>query len=218
MTLEEPFVLDENSSYDLIIDCFDVTPNAAPLALDGETPFKGIADMYSLDEGATFTSTGFVGNWMMGLIATDPEGAELPVDGYDVRVDGTKANGQTLTEPTFTYAFGDGADLNATHKVNVDVYYSVVGKVEGSAVFFTLASTGINGNVINDIKLTRDGNSYIRIEGDGVQGVDLYSINGTLVSSTDTNVVNISGVQGGVYVLKVKTANGTKNFKVRVSK
>lgn len=218
VTLEEPFVLDENSSYDLIIDCFDVTPNAAPLALDGETPFKGIADMYSLDEGATFTSTGFVGNWMMGLIATDPEGAELPVDGYDVRVDGTKANGQTLTEPTFTYAFGDGADLNATHKVNVDVYYSVVGKVEGSAVFFTLASTGIGSNVVNDIKLTGDGESYIRVEGEGILGVDLYSANGTLVSSTDTNVVNVSGVQGGVYILKAKTANGVKNFKVRVSK
>ena len=108
--------------------------------------------------------------------------------------------------------------MNATHKVNVDVYYSVAGKVEGGAVFFTLAAAGIGENVINDIKITRDGDSYIRVEGDGVLGVDLYSVNGTLVSSTDTNVVNISGVQGGVYVLKAKTANGVKNFKVRVSK
>lgn len=219
VTLDEPFVIDENSSYDLIIDCFDVTPNEAPLALDGETPFTGIANMYSLDEGATFSSTGYVGNWMMGLIATDPNASELPVEGYDVRVDGVKANEQTLTEPTFTYAFGEGADMNATHKVNVDVYYSVAGKVEGGAVFFTLAAAaGIGENVINDIKITRDGDSYIRVEGDGVLGVDLYSVNGTLVSSTDTNVVNISGVQGGVYVLKAKTANGVKNFKVRVSK
>lgn len=219
VTLDEPFVIDENSSYDLIIDCFDVTPNEAPLALDGETPFTGIANMYSLDEGATFSSTGYVGNWMMGLIATDPNASELPVEGYDVRVDGVKANEQTLTEPTFTYAFGEGADINATHKVNVDVYYSVAGKVEGGAVFFTLAAAaGIGENVINDIKITRDGDSYIRVEGEGVLGVDLYSVNGTLVSSTDTNVVNISGVQGGVYVLKAKTANGVKNFKVRVSK
>lgn len=175
--------------------------------------------MYSLDEGATFSSTGYVGNWMMGLIATDPNASELPVEGYDVRVDGVKANEQTLTEPTFTYAFGEGADMNATHKVNVDVYYSVAGKVEGGAVFFTLAAAaGIGENVINDIKITRDGDSYIRVEGEGVLGVDLYSVNGTLVSSTDTNVVNISGVQGGVYVLKAKTANGVKNFKVRVSK
>lgn len=218
VNLETPFVLDENSTYDLIIDCFDVTPNAAPLALDGETPFAGTADLYSLDEGATFSSTGFIGNWMMGLIATDPNASELPVEGYDVRIDGTTANTAKLTEPTFTYDFSEGADLNATHKVNVDVYYSVAGKVEGSAVFFTLATAAsIDSNFINDIKLVR-GDNYLRIEGEGVTGVDLYAANGMLINSSNTNVVNISGVQTGTYVVKAKTANGSKMFKVRVSK
>lgn len=218
VALEAPFAIDENSSYDLIIDCFDVTPDKAPLALDGETPFAGIADMYSIDEGASFASTGYIGNWMMGLIATDPNASDLPVEGYDVRIDGTTVNESKLSEPTFTYDFNDGADLNATHKVNVDVYYSVAGKVEGSAVFFTLASTGIDSNVINDIRLVRDGDNYIRIEGEGIIGVDLYAANGTLINGTNTNVVNISGVQTGTYIIKAKTANGSKTFKVRVSK
>ncbi|WP_418553848.1 rhamnogalacturonan endolyase family protein [Prevotella sp.] len=218
VNLETPFAIDENSTYDLIIDCFDVTPDAAPLALDGEAAFTGTADLYSLDEGATFSSTGFVGNWMMGLIATDPNASELPVEGYDVRIDGTTANTAKLTEPTFTYDFSDGADLNATHKVNVDVYYSVAGKVEGSAVFFTLATAAsIDSNFINDIKLVR-GDNYIRIEGEGVTGVDLYAANGTLINSSNTNVVNISGAQTGTYVVKAKTANGSKMFKMRVSK
>lgn len=155
---------------------------------------------------------------MMGLIATDPNASELPVEGYDVRIDGTTANTAKLTEPTFTYDFSEGADLNATHKVNVDVYYSVAGKVEGSAVFFTLATAAsIDSNFINDIKLVRDDN-YLRIEGEGVTGVDLYAANGMLINSSNTNVVNISGVQTGTYVVKAKTANGSKMFKVRVSK
>ena len=45
-----------------------------------------------------------------------------------------------------------------------------------------------------------------------------WRLGGSLVDSTNGNVVNVSAVQSGLYILKVKTNDGTKTYKVRVSR
>lgn len=224
--LENPFVIDENSTYDLIIDCFDVTAEQPALAIDGLTAYTGIGDIVSTDQGESYiTISGLMGydvpgNWLMGLVATSVDGEPFPVDGYNVRIDAKTVTSEPVTATSYTYDFGSGANTTAVHRANVDVIYSVKGTVSGSNVFFTLKdaiASGIDNNVINDIKITQD-NSYVRVEGDGIEGIDVYSLGGALVDSTTGNVVNVSGVQSGMYILKVKTTTGTKTYKVRVTR
>ena len=225
--LENPFVIDENSTYDLIIDCFDVTAEQAALAIDGLTAFSGLGDIVSTDQGESYTTiSGLMGydvpgNWLMGFVATAADSEPFPVDGYNVRIDAKTVTSEPVTTTSCTYDFGPGASTTAVHRANVDVVYSVKGTVSGSNVFFTLKdaiASGIDNNVINDIKITQEGNSYVRVEGDGVESIDVYSLGGALVDSTTGNVVNVSGVQSGMYILKVKTTTGTKTYKVRVTR
>lgn len=227
VTLDEPFVIDEQSTYDIIIDCFDVDAGMPAMAVDNTTPFASIADLVSIDEGKSFVPINTItgensspGNWLMGMVASLAGSEPMPIEGYNVRIDANSVTEQPLAEPEFTYEFGSGVSPASTHAVNVDVIYSVVGTVEGSRVFFTINDViaGIGDNVINDIKITREGDNYIRVEGDGIQGIDVYSVGGSLIGSTSSNVVNVSAVQGGLYILKVKTANGDKTYKVRVSR
>lgn len=226
--LDEPFVIDEKSTYDLILDCFDVTAGMPALGIDGMPTFSGLADVVSTDGGETYTTISMIlqtdtpGNWLMGMVASDGEGAPLPVEGYNVRIDAKSVTDQPITTTTYTHDFGEGASVTSTHRLNVDVIYSVVGKAEGSNIFFTISDagdpTGIEGNVINDIKITHDGTSYVRVEGDGIQGIDVYSVGGALVDSTTGNTVNVSAIQGGMYLLKVRTDSGVKTCKVRVTR
>ena len=157
----------------------------------------------------------------MGFVATAADSEPFPVDGYNVRIDAKTVTSEPVTTTSCTYDFGPGASTTAVHRANVDVVYSVKGTVSGSNVFFTLKdaiASGIDNNVINDIKITQEGNSYVRVEGDGVESIDVYSLGGALVDSTTGNVVNVSGVQSGMYILKVKTTTGTKTYKVRVTR
>lgn len=224
--LENPFVIDEKSTYDLIVDCFDVTAEQPALAVDGLTAFSGLGDIVSTDQGESYTTISGLrgydvpGNWLMGLVATAADSEPFPVDGYNVRIDAKTVTSEPVTTTSYTYDFGSGANTTAVHRANVDVVYSVKGTVSGPNVFFTLKDavpSGIDNNVINDIKITQD-NSYVRVEGDGIEGIDVYSLGGALVDSTTGNVVNVSGVQSGMYILKVKTTTGTKTYKIRVTR
>ena len=227
VVLDEPFVLDDKSTYDIILDCFDVEAKQPALAYDNNPAYSGVSDLVSYDEGETFqtlaASYGTLsspGNWLMGMVVSDSEGQPMAVDGYQVRVNAANVTAEPISETSFTYEMGASVDPSSTCRVNVDVIYTVGGKVEGTGVFFTIndVANGIGENVINDIKITQDGDNYVRVEGDGILGIDVYSLGGSLVDSTNGNVVNVSAVQSGLYILKVKTTDGTKTYKVRVSR
>lgn len=222
--LEEPFVIDDRSTYIVTLDCFDVYPSSQPaLGIDGQPKFSGLSDVVSIDNGESFTTISELlrqetdGNWLMGMVINDGTDGAMDISGYDVRVDGTTVTEQPLTATTYTYAFPAGTSQTRPHRVNVDVIYPVKGKVEGSGVFFTLGEvTAIGDNVVSELKIVNDGPNYIRVEGEGVSGLEVYSLGGALVASSADNTVNVSGVQGGMYILKVKTAAGEKTCKVRV--
>ncbi len=224
VALDEPFVIDDKSTYTLSLDCYDVVAGQPALAYDGQAAFSGLGDIVSMDAGTTYTTIPGVyldetnrGNWLIGMVADDGTDKPMAIDGYEVRVDAKPVTSQPITETTYTHDFGTGASASSTHRVNVDVIYSVKGKVEGTGVFFTLDEvTAIADNVVNELKIAHDGPSYIRVEGEGVSGLEVYSLGGALVASSASNVVSVQGVQGGMYILKVKTAAGEKTCKVRV--
>ena len=224
VALDEPFVIDDKSTYTLSLDCYDVVAGQPALAYDGQAAFSGLGDIVSMDAGTTYTTIPGVyldetnrGNWLIGMVADDGTDKPMAIDGYEVRVDANTVTSQPITETTYTHDFGTGASASRTHRVNVDVIYSVKGKVEGTGVFFTLGEvTAIGDNVVSELKIVNDGPNYIRVEGEGVSGLEVYSLGGALVASSADNTVNVSGVQGGMYILKVKTAAGEKTCKVRV--
>ena len=158
------------------------------------------------------------GNWLIGMVANDGSGDPLPVESYSVRIDGSTVS-QSQTATTYTHDFGTGAASTVSHRVNVDAVYSLRGRVDGSAVYFTLGElTGIADNVVNGIKISREGQSIIRVEGDGIESVELYNAAGALVAAAKGNSVNVSAIQGGMYILKVKAAAGDKTYKVSLSR
>lgn len=217
--LDHPFVINENSTYDVNLDCFDVEPDLAPIATDGEAPFNGLSNNYSLDNGVTFSSFDGTGNWMIGIIASTNEAKPMDIDGYDIRIDNEKKNDQTLTETTFSYDFSNEQNAEGTHRVNIDVIYKVKGKVEGNAVFFNFTTAGISENVVNEISITKDdASSYIRVEGTDVISMEIYTPNGTKTAGGKVNTLDISNLQQGYYILKVSTAEGNNTIKFSISR
>lgn len=213
-----PITIDENSEYQLVVDCYDVTPEEAPLAIDGYAPYKNYSDLYSLDgeSWASLTETGLNCNWMMGWDLYDPTATTVGVAGYDLYVDGTKANTDKLTATTYTHNFGV-ADTQQ-HTARVDVYYaSATESVEGNTVTFTLPGlTGINA--ANTEKLTlRYGENFLTIDG-GAQSIEAFNASGAKVATTTSDKLNITGFAPGIYVVKAKTAQGTLTRKIEVSK
>lgn len=218
VTVEEPFVLNENATYDLVLDCFDVTPEAAALGIDSHVPYVGISDLFSVD-GVTFSSfyqqTSSAGNWMLGMVASDENAEPLAVEGYNVRIDNEKKNDAIITETEFQYDFGQMDE--ETHKINVDVVYTAAGEVKGGAVFFILEKGGIGENGIAQVKVyPNPATNYVKIEGGVVEAVSVYDVNGRLVAQTSDNTVDVSAWGEGMYILKVVMDGEEKTFKLNV--
>lgn len=216
--LDEPVVIEPGSEYFLILDCYDVTPERAPLGYDDQLVVSGVSDLYSVDEGETFTAVSEemsgVGNWMMGLLIGSEEADELPVNGYNVRIDNEQVNAELLKETVYEHEFSN--EEEGTHRLNVDVMYDVVGEKQGDAVFFTISSTGIDENVLPSVYVSSaPTESYVKVEGD-VRAVAAYSIAGTLVAQTEGNTLNVSHLVSGVYVLNVTTGDGNVQIKVNI--
>lgn len=217
--LTTPFTIDEKAEYKLIIDCYDVTPNKAPLAIDNTTAYNGYSDIYSLDgdSWASITEAAMHGNWMMGWVIEDPAGAGTSVKGYDIYIDGVKKNTELLTTNEFSYDFGT---VDATeHTVSVDVHYeTVTDAVKGATTTFTLEGlTSISSATIGKLNM-QVGTNYLTVGGSQVSSIEAYSIDGAKVAAAKGDKLNISSLTAGVYVVKAKTANGTITRKVEICK
>lgn len=222
VVLEKPFTVKEGADYELILDCFDVTPEEAPIGHDGLVPFTGISDLYSTNEGETFSSlfggASVSGNWMIGMVISANEGGKLPIEGYNVRIDGVKKNAALLTDTQFTYDFG--VKDNDTHRINVDVTYTVVGEKKGNAVFFTLDM--LNGIENAQVALIRvfpnPATSYVKVEGGNVESIKAYNTAGQQVAYSETETLNVSSLEAGMYILSIRMDGAEKTAKINVIK
>lgn len=219
INLSEPFIVDENSTYRLVLDCYDVTPEQSPLAIDNGVPREFLSDAYSLDwaSWSSISETGLRGNWMLGWTMSSVSGEPLEVSGYDVLVDGIKVNQNMVTETNYS------CDLNVSdgkdHSVSVDVYYPALSEsVKGEATYFTLPSlTGIDNGRIEKINL-RQGSNYLRVDGDGVKAVEAYSVAGVKAASAVGNTLDITNLSSGIYVVRIKTGDGEFTRKIEIRK
>ncbi len=207
VVLENPITLKSGSTYRLLLDCYDVAPGTAPLGLDARMPYIEEGDLYSLNEGVTFSSVSQAsafGNWMMGLVLVAPEAAPMALEGYNVRIDNKQVNTALLASPTFTCEF---PDVDATHRLNVDVCYTPERTVKGVAVFFQTGPSSMSQTSVAVHRVEqRDGR--IRVIGEGVQQVCLINMAGQTVARAQRAELDITALPAGTYLLRVTTAQG----------
>lgn len=217
--LSEPFSVEPNSQYQLVIDCYDVTPEAAPIAVDNGTPVGGYSDLYSLDGSSwnPISSTGVFANWMIGLNLDDTEAMDAPVSGYDVTIDGVKRNAALLTSNSFSYDFGK--EDSQLHQIKVDVYYAIrPSAVQGSITRFYIGeANSIAENAIGRIEMQK-GDNEIVFTGDSVKGIDIIAADGSTVASGKGNSVRIDNLSGGTYIVRATVGGKSVTRKVVISK
>lgn len=205
----EPIAVDSKAQYQLVIDCYDVTPNSAALAVDKTASLTGYSDLYSLDGSSwnPLTSVAVYANWMIGLNIENPSIATVPATGYDVLIDGAKKNAEMIKEPSFCYDFGK--EDNNEHTIQVNAYYPLSPvSVAGGITRFYISSTGIDNNVIESIEI-RQGNNELSVMGNDVKSVEIVSAAGQTIASAAGNTVSIDGVAAGTYIVKA-IADGKK--------
>lgn len=130
-----------------------------------------------------------------------------PVPGYSP-TSGTVSVGQVIYQYTFQQALDvtNGVDILAKFStfVSEHVYFTVVDPSTASV------------NDLNDDKFTVYPNptsDYLNLNGDYVESVNVFDMNGRIVLSETTNKVDVSTLQPGVYTLLV---NGEQRQRVVV--
>lgn len=216
IAIDEPITLDANKNYILVLDCFDVDPDQAPVGMDDQSASPNISDLVSTDEGLTWLSLVANGskdaNWMIGLAVQSKDVREIEggIEGYNVAVDLRKKNSEPLKETTFSTDLSDGQ-----HNIRVDVVYGTAGEVYGSLVTFNITSVAIE-------RLESENRPIViaqNLEGITVEGevcrLSAYALNGQRVATANGNILGTSHLQKGVYILKVDMATG-KQMQVKM--
>lgn len=215
--LAEPVTVKPGSTYRLLLDCYDVTPETAPLGLDARMPFVEKGDLYSITEGVTYVSVGQAsafGNWMMGLVAASPDSKQLPIEGYTVRIDGKSVTDAPLVEPAFTYHFPEGY---ATHRLNVDVCYTEYGKVPGSAVFFSVGTNAVDASSVAGLRVVQ-ADGYVRVDGGEVLSMTAVATDGQTVARAEGNLLPVAALPQGICLLHIRLPHQFVVAKVRIVK
>lgn len=214
--LSEPITIKENCAYKVAVECYDVTPQAAPLAVDNAASVSGCSDLYTLD-GETWNSLSSNSvncNWLITATIENPEFTYLAIDGYDVTIDGQKRNTDLVGHGYFDFDFG--AEDAKAHTISVDVHYKGVAEaVKGDTKTFYIGTAGIEDNNMANVEILK-GNNDITVVGNGVTSVELISATGATIASAKGNTLSLNGVAAGVYVAKVNVNGEIITRKIEV--
>ena len=215
VALPEPIQLIGNTSYLLVLECYEPEAGLPPLAIDNRLPLAFTSDLISVD-GMSWSSitveSGLAGNWMMGIDITDPASSLLPVDGYEVRIDGTKV-ADRMTETSLTYDLGEDAVGSHTARVNT-FYTGRATAVNGSLITFVIDADVVALQALSQTYHLSRGTDYLSIEGTCVQQVSLFSADGKVAAHAKGNKVAIASLPAGIYMVKAVAVGRELNYKV----
>ena len=207
---DEIFV-EKGCTYRLVVDCFDPTPEVKVLAVDSNPCFVMVSDMYSLDNGESFSSlsadASLANNWMMSIELTNGDVIYPEVTGYDMLFDGVVTNDSRISSNECEYEMSR-ADTRR-HSVKINTYYKQLDQlVSGTFNYFSLNDfDGIADGVITEITLN-EGDNYLVAAGEAVKSISVVSIAGIQMAYAEGDRVNISSLTHGVYVVTVTLENG----------
>lgn len=212
VALDKPVTLNASSEYGVVLDCYDALDGTAPLALDDTWARRGVSDLFSTDEGNSFSSLveqgGTNGNWCLGLVVGTDTDQPLPVEGYQVLVDGKQAGEGLVKETAYSQNFS--GETNKTHRLQVKTVYAADGSnVAADVVYFTInPTTGIEGVTTDATLHVTQGTTALRVEDVSVKQLRLYAADGTLAAESDAATLPITSLAKGVYVLAIHTTDG----------
>ena len=220
IALDEPITVNSKSTYEFIIDCYDVPAGDLTVGLDQSMPtVSSYGNLLSTNGGQSWQPLNYdssEGNWMMGLVMENPNAVALPVAGYDVNIDGEKKNAEMLTANTFSYDFG--SEDNKEHTIQVNTYYNAKAEtVKGGITRFVVSTTGIADNAIERVAI-RQGNNELTVSGNNVKSIELFNAAGASVAAAKGSVLSLNGIEAGVYVVKAVVDGENVTRKISVEK
>lgn len=210
ITLDEPITLDANKKYTLVLDCYDVDPDMAPVGMDDQKATPNASDLYSIDDGETWYSLyergGKNANWMIGLVVKSKDVRKLnpEVEGYNIIIDQKQQNETPIKETTFTTDLTEGV-----HNLRIDVVYgSPVGTKKGTQKTFTITAVALEQLEAEDrtLVITPEQGS-ITVEG-GVKQLSVYNTQGHCLATTESNTLSTEHLNAGIYLLQIKSESG----------
>lgn len=144
ISLPQPVAIDAAMTYQAVVNVPSVDEGVAALAYDSSGKWHdGFSNLLNYGEGvitlANFVQITEHPNWLMGLIVQQKDARTLPVEGYNVMVDGARQNAAALSATEYT----TGALTDGRHTAQVEVVYSPERTVAGRSVSFTIGAAGI---------------------------------------------------------------------------
>lgn len=165
VALDEPVTIDRSTNYRIVIDVFNCPSGASPLAFDSSNKcMDGYSNMVNAgNEWMTLNDVLQIDqhpNWLMGMIIRQKDAREMPLQGYNVVVDGIRQNAQLLNTCTFT----TGNLANGVHEATVDVVYDSKRTVKSEPVEIVIETMGIeqlNADSKSEVKYDLQGRRVI---------------------------------------------------------
>lgn len=178
-------------------------------------------------------------NWLIGPGITLPEGSNLEFSWYAKAMDANYADenysvyisttGSSIadfsSEPVYTgMTTGEWVRQNVSlanyagqtiyfafrHHNCTDMYYLVIDDVQ-------IAEPG-SINTVSDLGVSiypNPASNMLRVEGNDVRMVEMLDVNGRMVlTATESNTIDLSGLAAGVYMVRVTTLQGVATEKV----
>lgn len=223
--LDNAIALDPNAEYQLSLECFEPEDGAAPIGMDSYMAYAGSGDLYKQGEddfaSLSDNSDNVVGNWMIGMTVGTSESSDLGVKGYNVRVGNVLTGESLLTASPIdatTYSYTATAKGSYTFRVS-PVYDSPIGEQKGQTTTATISVSDGIAEVVSDAATLYPNPATTTVSAPaGTVRMQVYSLAGALVAEAKGNVLNVSNLSGGVYVVKVTTTSGEYNEKLTVRK
>lgn len=208
--LDSPVTIESGKTYRLVVDIYDTEEGVPALGFDAQVPFMGQSDLYSADEGETFTSiyngASVYGNWKIGFTAVSPNEKALPVNHYAVSIDG-KADG-TTTESSYSHDF-DTEDANR-HSIRVDAVYDDYGTVRGGVTYFYIGKySSIDEATTTNLHVGKNG-GMLCVSGGNVASLEIYAANGQQMAASVGNKADVSHLTTGIYIVSIQLSDGTR--------
>ncbi|MFA8300091.1 MAG: clostripain-related cysteine peptidase [Hyphomicrobiales bacterium] len=201
-TIKVGLVHQYNNAYMLIIDDIAITnPSKGKTAVIAELPSRNMFDV-DVDRN---------------LLETDRSSGRLVAEGkpvaYNIYRDGEKIATVDGAENT-TYT--DKGLEDGKYKYKVTMTYA---NPDGESTFSNVAEInvgdvdGVAETVLSNVRIApnpSNGNFKVMMNNEKVDVINIYSVQGKLLQSLNVNqnVVDIAGLESGVYILKLKGENG----------
>lgn len=140
--LENPVIVDENISYMVSVSVSDVFLGTSPLAFDSSNTSKnGYSNLFDYGMGmgnlSEIVQAGDHPNWILGMVVRQIDADPMPLKGYNVCIDGVKANASLLNECSYT----TGVLPEGTHQASVQVIYTEDVQVDGTNQTFVVGQS-----------------------------------------------------------------------------